>query len=180
MPDGFDLSDALGAAPPFFVRKVDRKGHWETPERILENVFRVDTDGTISVYRVEGSSDLMRIAVALNANRVASNPAGASLTEDIFLVAIRENEFMGIELQQIEGLTDCIFANRRHFGARFPHSETEAYDRRARLVNALLAAGRRPKKLSKGRLAPALEEAKRDGCHAVVEDSEKCACEEAE
>ncbi|MBN2476071.1 MAG: hypothetical protein JXB62_15780 [Pirellulales bacterium] len=175
MSDGFSLSDAFGVDPPFFVRKVDRRGHWEDARQILANVFPVDEHGRISVYRVEAVRDLMRLAVALNANRVATNPQGASLTEPLLLVAIREGEFLGIQLRQINGLTACLHANRRHYDAIIP---SDAKDAHARLVDSLLASGREPYKLSKRKLKQAVTEAKENGCYAVVEDSARCTCEE--
>jgi len=171
MSDGSSLTEKFGTSPPFFVRKVDRKGHWGDATRIIEHVFPVDNDGTISVYLVATAEELTRIAVALNANRVATNPRGASLREPVFFVAIRKDEFGEIELQQIDGLTDCTFAKKKHYGALVPRG-TE--DKRKRLVNLLLNEGRQPSKLTKSVVGQAVNQAEADGCYAVVPDSNGC------
>lgn len=171
MADGPSLTEKFKTPPPFYVRKVDRRGHWGDAEKIVEHVFPVDVDGTISVYHVDSDATLERIAVALNANRVATNPAGSSLTEQILFVAIREDEFGAIPLKQIDGLTDCEYVNKRHYGALVPEgSETK----RERLVNALLTDGRQPSKLSKGVMRQAVEQAMEDHCKAVDPGSAGC------
>ncbi len=179
MSQAFSLSTDFGVALPFYVRKLDRRTHWdsESPECITKNVFPVDEDGTISVFRVESRSELTRIAVAMNANRVATNPSDASRTGPLFLVAIRETEFLDIELQQAAGKTDCILANRRHFGARPLGGAIDGYRARANLVECLLRTDRKPFKLTKGTLKEAWASAESDGCHAVVQRSERCNCE---
>jgi hypothetical protein len=166
------LSDVFeDVDPPFFVRKVDRRTHWGSAEEILNNVFKVDDDNTISIWRIENSVDLERVAVALNANRVATNPAGASLHEPLHLLAIRPDDMGTIELRQVAGLTACPYANTRHFGAVIARDS-----QRDTLVNSLLGAGRKPSRLTKGKMKSAVASARNAGCRAVENDLPKCEC----
>lgn len=171
--DPLDPTTLFDLPSPFFVRKVDRPSHWNTPQEILEKVFPVDEDGTISVYRIEALADVARIAIALSANRVARNPRSASLTEPLVLVGIKPEEFGSIQLQQEPGLTDCRHANKRHFNAII-----QADDDRERMVNSLLSAGRTTSRLTKGLMKEALSLATEDGCHAVPDNPlGDCTCE---
>jgi hypothetical protein len=170
--DSFDIVQHFQVNIPLFLRKVDRSGHWGNAQEILSNVFPVDDDGTISLWRVESISDLVAIAMAINANRVAANRTGGSLSEPLLMVAIREEEFGNIELVQSPGLTDCGHARSRHYGAVI--AQTADLDG---LVNRLLGAQRSPKKLAKGFLKSAQERATGNGCHALVVQSEHCTCE---
>ena len=94
-------------APPYFVRKIDRLNHWELPgtppndrpSKIVDKVFRRD-DGTVSVFRVSSSLDLVRVAVALNANR-------KNRPEEIVLVAIAPSELGQIRAVPSPAHTMC-------------------------------------------------------------------------
>ncbi|MEX2287994.1 MAG: hypothetical protein WD648_12950 [Planctomycetaceae bacterium] len=177
MPDtDFTVADAVNAEPPVFVRKVDRQGHWntETQADIVENVFPVESDGTVSIWRIETFDDLQRIAIALNARRVKTNPKGASLTENLFLLAIRPNEFGTITLDQSDGETDCLHAKERHYDAHIDDPQ-----QLQALVNSLLSSGRQLGKLTKGKLKQLVERATADRCRAVVTESTLCKCESA-
>src|SRR5262245_24617033 len=95
-----DIAQHFKVAPPLFVRKVDRATHWGSPEEILDNVFPIDEDGSISFWRIDSIGDLETVAIAVNANRVATNPKGASFTERLTFVGVKEEEFGGIRLVQ--------------------------------------------------------------------------------
>ncbi len=171
---GFNLSDLFrGVGPPLYVRKVDRKGHWETPKHIIENVFPPEPDGTISIWRVDNVTALQRVAVALNANRVATNPKGVSLAERLFLLALKPDELGEFDVVQVDGQTDCAYAKRCHFDVRVSNQQQVS-----RLVNALLSVGREPATLTKGVMKQAAQAVEAQGCYAVVPDSDGCECEE--
>ena len=172
MPDTILPEVFRGIDPPFYVRSVERLGHWTDALGILNKVFPVDEDGTISIWRIGSNLDLIRVAVALNANRAASNPKGASWHESLHFVAIRGDDVGTIELRQTDGLTGCLHANSCHYGAVI-----ERESQREGLVNALLIAGEEPRRLTKGKMKKAVKASQDAGCHAVVENSAKCACE---
>lgn len=162
-----------GAELPFYVRSLERRTHWrDDPHEILDKVFPVDDDGTISLYRIESYTDLMRVAVAINANRVRSNPRGASYREPLHLIAIYDSDIASIELRQSSGQTGCLYANKLHYGAVIDRDS-----QREGLVNSLLSDGRRPGRMTKGRMKGALEAAQQARCYAIVEDSDGCECE---
>ncbi|MFO7903225.1 MAG: hypothetical protein R6U98_11220 [Pirellulaceae bacterium] len=158
--------------PPVFVRSACRRSDWETKQQILKDVFEADSADAISVWRIENDSDLMRIAVAINANRVAGNPDHGSIRGELFLVAIQPHEVGAIKLEQNEGRTDCVFAKHRHYDAVI-----EDESQRTQLVDLLLDAERSPKKVTKGQIREAVEKAEKDSCYAVAESSTGCECE---
>lgn len=158
--------------PPVYVRSVRRKADWKSKQQILENVFEVNVADAVSVWLIKNDSGLMRIAVAINANRVKGNRDPGLIRSELFLVAIQHDEVDEIKLEQSEGQTDCLFAKHRHYDAVIVKEL-----QRTRLVDSLLQAGRNPKKVTKREIREAVEKAEKDSCYAVVEGSTGCKCE---
>jgi hypothetical protein len=162
----FSISRAWSIEPPCYIRKVDRSGHWADPATIQDKVFRPDpNDKTISVYVAHSAIDLVRVAIALNANR-------SSKTEPIFLVAMTGDEVNDLMIRQATGETLCRWANHLHhdFVVADP-AQT------ARLVETLLAADRKPKKFTGKAMRQALDFTTSQGCYAANPDSSGCECE---
>lgn len=161
----FRIQTAWSIEPPCFVRKVDRKGHWNDAETIQSKVFKPEPNNTISVYRVTAGLDLLRVALALNANR-------SSKTEPIFLVAIKPDELAEIQVEQTPGQTLCTWANLLHHDL-IVTEPTQITG----LVQALLAASRTPKKFTTQNMTLAVADATHQGCHAATPHSKRCVCE---
>lgn len=161
----FSIQTAWSIEPPCFVRKVDRKGHWNDAETIQNKVFKPEPNNTISLFRVTAELDLLRVALALNANR-------SSKTEPIFLVAIKPEELAGIQVKQTQGQTLCTWANLLHH-----ELIVTAPTQITALVQAVLAASRTPRTFTKPTMTLAVADAIHQGCHAATSDSKRCVCE---
>lgn len=160
----FSISKAWNVNPPCYVRKVDRRGHWQDSATIQEKVFCPESDNAISVYIVKTASDLARVAIGLNANR-------SRITEDLFLIAITRDELAQIDIQRSAGKTLCDWANHLHRDLLIANSSQTA-----RLADTLLEAGRNLHKFTKTAMEEALAVATNDGCHAADANSARCAC----
>jgi hypothetical protein len=145
--------------------KGGSKGTLDDAETIQSKVFKPEPNNTISIYRVTGELDLLRVALALNANR-------RSKTEPIFLVAIKPEELAGIQVEQTRGQTLCTWANLLHHDLIV----TEPTQITA-LVQALLAASRTPSKFTTDNMSLAVADTTHQGCHAATPDSKRCVCE---
>jgi hypothetical protein len=160
----FSINNAWSIEPPCFVRKIDRAGHWKDVDSIRDKVFRLESDGGISVYLVNSSTDLARVSIALNANR-------SSKIEPLLLVAITADELAGIDAVRTDGETLCRWANFLH------HDLVTDPNQLARLAETLVNAGRKHHKFTKPAMQEALDLTANEGCHAAREDSERCVCE---
>ncbi len=162
----FSINKAWHIEPPCYVRKVDRKSDCQDAATMQQEVFRRESeDDTISVYVVNSATDLARVAIGLNANRL-------STTQVIFLLAITADELADITVQNTTGATLCKWANHLHRDLQI----TDA-TQTTRLAEAIMSAGRTCQKFTRSAMNEALHAATNDGCHAASENSAGCVCE---
>src|SRR6266542_2029927 len=112
------LQDTLTLAPPVYLRIMDNRNDWGSPEDPIENrvthavkaIFLKRHKNPFSFYIVESDNDLRRIAMAYNANR--HDP-----TDRMDFIAFLPEELKqaGLSGLQTPGGTECGYANRRHF-----------------------------------------------------------------
>lgn len=162
----FNINTAWNIEPPCFVRKVDAKFHWQDAATIQEEVFRPLDNGTISIYSVQTEKDLIRVAIALNANR-------SNITEPIFLAAITPHELSNFTIRHSSGQTLCNWANSLHRDI-----VAKNYTAIASLAHNLMAANRQLKKFTKPNMRKALAFTSNQGCHAADPQSNGCVCED--
>jgi hypothetical protein len=169
-----DLSALFPNIPtPFFVRKVPRKRHWtDGKQSIIDSVLCPDEDGTVSLFRIADSLDLKRVSLALNANRVKTNPNSGSIREDLLLAAITDEELAGLDCQYTLGDTPCAHANHTHYDWKVASSNEVSG-----VVDKILSVQRPFVKISKALLVPAIAELEGIGCRAVTADSHCTACQ---
>lgn len=174
MPDDpLDVPEKLGIPPPCYVRKVDRPGHWGNSEddldtRVndaLESIFKLRNRGLFSIYRVESSDDLRRVAVGLNSMRGA-------LTEKLYLLAIREKDLESLELRKVSGDTLCHHANILHRDVA-----VDDLGILRTMVKNMMLEGRATKKLNARLMGIAVELARRDQCDAIQGTAKLCVCQ---
>jgi hypothetical protein len=168
-----DVCKGWAVAPPCYVRKIPRPGAWspqvnseeERVQKIAEDVFSLDDDRTFSLFHVENSSDVERVSLAINSTR-------SKLDEDIYYLAIKTDELSEIQLDKAKAEMVCTLANDRHWNAMI-----DDRGKSVRLAEILLRAKRVPMKLTKAMARVAIQRARADGCHSVVNSSAACKCE---
>lgn len=168
----FSIQEKCGVRPPCFVRKLAKAGSWrldgsaiEIEQRGINDVFAPHpVDGLISLFRVSDSRELLRVGIGVNSMR-------ASLTEDLYMLAIAEDELGDAKMIDAAGDTRCSLANRVHLNIE---ADMES---RERLVRTLIAAKRKRFKITSTIMKGVVEEARAEGCHAVCDESASCLCE---
>lgn len=173
MFDEFDPARVFGMAAPLFVRKVETASDCGRDEQILEHrvseilreVLRLDEDGCLSVYLVEDSEGLARVAFAVN------EAFRRSVSEKLFLVPFSINEVANIPRAQTDGGCLCTFVKKRHYDLK-PTDE-----QRKQLAETLAQAGRRPAKLGDKLLKRTKSLIHNSGCRSVSLGSNACVCD---
>ena len=159
------LTDLAQPSGPVFLRKINKKTDWgsdETPpdERVSDilNLVFNRKSSPYSVYLVGTDEELHRVIIGMNGGR-------ESLTAESHFIAIRaeELEAAGIRVEHTpgEGVTNCRFPNSLH------HDLTAEDDQLETLCLGLIASGRKPATLTKGRTKAIVPEAEALGCLAV-------------
>lgn len=162
---------------PFYLRQIPRAHAWrsrpdvteeEAIDMITSNVFRPEEPGH-SVWRIDNSDDLIRVLVALNAERKQGQGDGA---EDRFTILVTDRDLQEAELVAVRspGETLCPWANERHFDIKPDRKGTR------RLVARLKGLGREPKKFTKSVVKQAIAAAAKVNCYAVSTSSGECDC----
>lgn len=169
----FDPKRFASVDPPFFIRKVDRSGHWRLDDTISLDE-RIDTaadevfpneNGRVSVFKVETADDLCRIAIGINSGR-------SRLHEELRLLCFKPEELNAarIRLEASLGDTSCYYANSCHYDIF--HQDRAIRD----LIGALFSADRELSKLKKKAMLCAEEYAESIGCRAANTDLAECLC----
>jgi len=159
-----------------FVRKLNGKDDWDPREEIPTNHERAehcyskafeDDQDRISVFAVSSSTELARIAIAMNAT------PGRSRTEKIDLAWFTEADFQshGLIINQVMGDTNCGLANSLHY---------EIIDNRNKVISLIETAmngGRTIVRHTKSKLKMALKSATSAGCYSIAESTpNQCEC----
>jgi hypothetical protein len=174
MYEDFEPEKALGIAAPCFVRKVDTMSDCGRDEQsavhrvpeILLKVLNCDTDGCISIYFVQDSLALARIAFAINES------LGRHITQDLILVPLSIEELDKIDKSQTDGDPICTFAKKCHYDLK--PNETQRHE----LATLLASSDRLPRKLKDKRLKAIREELEKEGCRSLVVKSASCKCDD--
>ena len=165
----FDIQTVLGVAPPCYVRKIDRSGHWGAPEdelgerlaTVMRRVFGDEWE-SFSIYEVADLADLSRVAIGMNSRR-------GSLREKLFLLGFEKVELEQLTVVETPGDTKCAHANDCH-------REVRPGDRDAleAVVATMMEHGRDVGKLTQGMMGDAVAVAEADGCAAT--GAAECVC----
>ncbi len=167
--DTFSITNAWNIDPPCYVRKVDRPSHSQDADALQKKVFcSKPDDNSISVFIVHSAMDLVRIAVALNANR-----GSKSKTDRLLLIAMIADELSGFVIQQTAGATRCKWANHLHHDLLITDATQTPH-----LTETLVRVGRKHQRFTKKDMEEALAATLQDGCHAADPNSERCVCED--
>jgi hypothetical protein len=156
---------------PVFLRKVRRPTPWieavENQESSSVQDYLYESDGKVSLWRVQDDLDLLRVAIAANEGR-------SSFHEMIDFLPILPAELAeaGIVSAQTAGETNCPTAARLHYDAEI------SLEGSRNIIVTLLKARRLLLRCTTGEMNTAERRALEDGCFAVSEESESCKCGE--
>jgi hypothetical protein len=156
---------------PWLLRRIARPTPWKdalaSGDTAPVKNYLQDSEGKVSLWRIENDLDLRRVAIAINESR-------DSFREKLEFLPILPAELtrLGVPFQNTPGETACPTAARLHYDADIDE------DRGSKLIGHLLQSGRELLRCSRGQMNVALSEAENDGCFAVSETSKSCKCGE--
>lgn len=166
------LTDTLGiAVPPAFVRKIQPRGDWGSPNdpldlrvtKAVQNFFIAQGQPPYSFYRVETDEDFGRVALALGSTR--QNP-----TQELDFVAFLPEELQaaGITGKQTNGHTPCPLANRLHYDLAANVDQLQA------LCKSVMEKGRETGRCNRKMMKELQGRAREEQCLAAVNPSPGC------
>lgn len=169
------ITKMLGLAPPFLLRVFTSESDWGVPSdelesrvrNAVENGFLKRHTSPFSFFHVESDTDLARIVMAFNGNRL--DPLSK-----IVLVPFQRPELIkhSPQLDSTLGLTKCGYANRRHW-------DWSASDNVVgQLCREVMMAGRGAFRIAKKDLREIVTLAQAESCAAAPGAVESCKVEE--
>jgi hypothetical protein len=159
-------------ASPVFVRKLNKRSDWEPDvmaaqrsQRIAELAFR-ESHRIFSLYYIANEQAFYSTIVALNALRSPQN----NDTDFIWMTA-DELEAADIQPKLVEE-GKCLQSSILHYDACIP------VEAAVRLCQNLIVEGRKAYRCNRKTTQVILEERRGIGCHALVANSQHCACQD--
>jgi hypothetical protein len=167
--------DDLGVEPPVYIRKMDKKSHWDpenvsSPEervrRVAEKVFtpREKTE-EYSIWLVNSNIDFCGIVADLSANR---NP----MYQILDFICITKQDLQ--ECKIIPNSTDgknCLFVKHLHYDIKLDQQQAQL------LCQRLIEKGVVPIRCPQKSTRSILDYQAQKGCKAIKKDSDGCECE---
>lgn len=167
----------LGIDKPGYIRKVDKKGHWN-PEgcndleskakAASERVFKPNSENLYSLWYVETVEQFYGMIAVLSAGRTPKN-------QDIDFVWIDAEELNSASIKpdpKAEG--QCLFVSTLHFNVYIDSVAAE------NLCLIMMKAGREAKRCKKKQnTKPILDYQIEKGCRATETSKGNCDCEVA-
>jgi hypothetical protein len=161
----------FGIASPVFLRKLNKRSDWDPdvipvqrPQRVAELAFR-ESSRIFSLYHVTNEQTFYSAIVGLNAPRSPQNN-----DTDFIWMTSDELYAAGIQLELVvEG--KCLQSRILHYDACI------SVEAAVKLCQNLIVGGRQAHRCSRKKTQAILEQRRSIGCHALLTDSQYCACQ---
>jgi hypothetical protein len=165
-----NLLDDFGISLPVYLRKIDKKSHWNpenlTEEERVEKVAnRVFNNNICSLWYIGTNEDFYGVVAAISASR---NPR----QQDIDFVYLTENDLDSCQIvkqQTREG--KCLFVEKLHYNIQVDRQQARNLCRR------LISINREPQRCKKKFTQDILEYQEQQGCKATDNNQGQCHCE---
>lgn len=160
----------LGIKSPVYVRKIDKKSHWNPEsinleDRVNQVANKIFKDDLSSLWYIESDEDFYGVIAAISSGR---NPRNQDI--DFIFITNEELEELKIFKEQTkEG--KCLFVQHLHYNIQI-NKETAR-----QLCYNLIEKGREAQRCKKKQTQAILDYQTNKSCKAVVDNTDKCNCE---